>query len=224
MGTTGLQFPSVDNAIAKFEGFGIPGSVATRTNNPGNIAAGDFATQHGAIGNQNGFAVFQDPTSGTAAEDALVSLYAQKGASISDLISSWSPATAPGNTAQGTQNYIDYVSSALGVPSNTPLSSVSGGATPPIASSTSAPTQNVWQRILNGFTGGASLLKDPNALAGAITGTAASGLQTSTGFSYGRIGAFLLGFILIVGGIYLFKPVQEVVHATARNAVKAAVL
>jgi hypothetical protein len=54
-----------------------------------------------------------------------------------------------------------------------------------------------------------------NAILGpAITGAASA---VSPSFSWTRITAFLLGLILIVGGLFLFKPVQQ----TVVKAVKA---
>jgi hypothetical protein len=41
--------------------------------------------------------------------------------------------------------------------------------------------------------------------------------------NWGRIAAFLLGLILIAGGIYLIKPVQESVNRTIKTGAKGAV-
>lgn len=51
------------------------GSRAWRNNNPGNVHSGEFANQHGAIGEAGGFAVFPDDATGGAALKA-VSHYA----------------------------------------------------------------------------------------------------------------------------------------------------
>lgn len=42
--------------------------------------------------------------------------------------------------------------------------------------------------------------------------------------NWGRIAAFLLGLILIAGGIYLIKPVQNVVNQTIKKGAKAAMI
>jgi len=50
----------------------MDGSRSWRNNNPGNLIAGTFANQHGAIGNNNGFAVFPDAATGEAASESLL--------------------------------------------------------------------------------------------------------------------------------------------------------
>jgi hypothetical protein len=40
--------------------------------------------------------------------------------------------------------------------------------------------------------------------------------------NWGRIGAFLLGLILIAAGLYLLKPIQQFVKTTVKTAGKAA--
>src|SRR5574337_481095 len=195
-----LSFPALDNAIAQFEGFGKSGTIATLQNNPGDLAYGNFASQHGAVGpGINNIAVFPSAATGTAAEDALVSEYANQGATIQDLISKWAPPNAPGNTPQSTQNYINFVTGQLGVSADTPVSSTGANSPAPGAGS-SGPT------------------------ASSITSSISNVLNPFSGFSPGRLGAFILGLILIAGGIYLFKPVQEVVNESVRSGVKAAAL
>ena len=98
-----LSFPSVDQAIADFEGFTKVGSVSANANNPGDIVAGPFATAHGATGSittpsGTPIAVFPTADQGWSAEDALVSQYAAKGATLQDLITAWAPPSAPGNS------------------------------------------------------------------------------------------------------------------------------
>lgn len=189
----GLQFPSLDSAIADFEGFNTPGTIAQRQNNPGDLGWGQFAIEHGATGlGDKGIAVFPDAQTGTAAEDALVNYYAGQGASIQDLISAWAPPTAPGNSPEATQNYIDYVTKKLGVSPSTPVSSLSGGSSQ------------------NASIGG-------DFLKSLIPG----GMGLVPGFSWGRIAAFLLGLLTIGAGLYLLKPVQNIVNQTIRTARQA---
>lgn len=67
-------------AIAKQEGFDVPGSRAQRNHNPGNIVYGTFATHHGATGEDRdgihpgepGFAVFPDDMIGFRALASLL--------------------------------------------------------------------------------------------------------------------------------------------------------
>jgi hypothetical protein len=50
----------------------VGGSRAWRNNNPGNLRPGDFSIRHGAIGENNKFAVFPDAATGNAAQIALL--------------------------------------------------------------------------------------------------------------------------------------------------------
>jgi len=195
-----LQFPALDQAIAQFEGYNTPGTVAARNYNPGNIICGTFAAAHGSTGCETlpsgtSFATFPNPATGSAAQDALVSQYANQGATLSSLINSWAPPNAPGNSPQATQNYVNSVAQSLGVDPLTPVSNLSGIGT---SGSTTSPGS-----ILGSIFG-----TTPLGLVGSLTGNA---------FSFARLGSFLLGLILIAGGIFLFRPVQTVVKETVRT-------
>lgn len=192
MPTTALAFPGVDAAIAQIEGFGKPGTLATVDNNPGNIITGNYAKSQGAIGANNGFAVFPDVATGLQATDNLVGYYANKGASIQDLINSWAPASAGNNPT----SYAKDVANAVGATPSTPLSSLNGAT--PVANSTAG-------AILNG-----------------IIGTTPLGLgSTIFGVTWSRFAAFALGLIFIVGGLYLLKPTQTIVTSAARGLIAA---
>src|SRR5450631_4123688 len=54
-------------AIAREEGFYVPGTRAQRNKNPGDLEYGNFAAHHGAIGSDGRFAIFPDATTGFAA-------------------------------------------------------------------------------------------------------------------------------------------------------------
>jgi hypothetical protein len=65
---------------------------------------------------------------------------------------------------------------------------------------------------------------------GTISVGGTGGTATNAGFNpfsylpainWGRIGAFLLGLLLIAGGLYLIKPVQQVVNRTGKNIGKS---
>lgn len=215
--TPTLSFPAIDQAIANFEGFGTPGTLAQRNNNPGNLMYGSFATSHGASGavaSPGGIlAVFPDATTGAAAEDALVSQYANQGYTIQGLINAWAPGTAPGNTPQSTQNYVNNVASIVGVPASTPLSQVAGVS----------PTTG--QINLPGVTQGSSPSLLSSILSGITGPSLTPGLPSLTGalgFSWGRVGAFLIGIVAIIGALYLFKPTQEIIAAPVRAGTRAA--
>lgn len=40
--------------------------------------------------------------------------------------------------------------------------------------------------------------------------------------NWGRLAAFLLGLLLIAGGLYLLRPVQQIVNATVKDTIKGA--
>lgn len=189
-----LLFPDLDQAMAQFEGYGIAGSLATVNNNPGNISYGSFAVRHGGTIGKGGFASFPSPEAGFAAQDALVSSYAERGSSIADLITAWSPPTGIGNSAESTQNYIDFVSSKLGVPPDTKLSDLK--KTPESSNSD-------------------SMLSRAKDLGTKI-------LFPWANLDWGKLGIFLLGLIAIAGGIYLMQPVRDRIIEAAKTASVAA--
>jgi hypothetical protein len=94
-----------------------------RNNNPGNIIASPFATRMGATGvDDKGFAVFPDAAAGERASVALLGVYGQQGLNtVEQIVGKWSPANAPGNSPQATQNYTNFVAQQLGVAPNAPL-------------------------------------------------------------------------------------------------------
>ena len=156
---------------------------------------GSFAQKYGAVGvDPQGFAIFPDATSGFVATDALVGHYAQKGFSITDLVNTWSPPNAPGNSDAINRNYVSTIAKRSGLDPNQPIASQSAG------SFLDSLNPLNW---LNPFS------SDPFGY-----GKDSSG----KGASLSRTAAFVLGLILIAGGIYLFKPVQEIVQTTARKA------
>lgn len=94
-----------------------------RNNNPGNIIASDFATRMGATGvDDKGFAIFPDAAAGERASVALLGVYGQQGLNtVEQIVGKWSPANAPGNSPQATQNYTNFVAQQLGVAPGAPL-------------------------------------------------------------------------------------------------------
>ncbi|HUD74121.1 MAG TPA: hypothetical protein VMQ76_03540 [Terracidiphilus sp.] len=51
-------------AIARREGYGVPGARPTRNNNPGDLMAGPESAEFGAIGNDGPYAIFPDAETG----------------------------------------------------------------------------------------------------------------------------------------------------------------
>ena len=99
----------------------LEGNRASRNNNPGNIQYGEFAKSAGAIGTDGRFAVFPSYEVGRAAKKKL--LWDTKGYSdktIAEAINRYAPPSE-----NKTKSYVETVSSAVGVPANTPMSSLS---------------------------------------------------------------------------------------------------
>jgi|HubBroStandDraft_1064217.scaffolds.fasta_scaffold81562_5 hypothetical protein len=97
---------TLQQAIARQEGFGIAGTRATLNHNPGNIRYGTFAKLHGATDNDGaGYAVFPDDATGEAALTALLSNPPYKGLTVTQALNKYAPA-GDGNAPQ---IYIDNV-------------------------------------------------------------------------------------------------------------------
>jgi len=99
----------------------VKGDRNWRNNNPGNIEYGDFTKSHGAIGSDGRFAVFPDYETGRAAKESLLfdsPSYSSK--TIAGAISRYAP-----SFENNTSAYINAVAGALGIPADTPLSSLS---------------------------------------------------------------------------------------------------
>ena len=97
------------------------GDRGWRNNNPGNIEYGDFAKKMGAIGSDGRFAIFPTPEAGRSAkENLLFESRGYRGLSIEGAISKYAPPNE-----NNTNNYINQVTQALGLPKNTNISSLS---------------------------------------------------------------------------------------------------
>lgn len=98
----------------------LSGSRNWRNNNPGNLEYGPFARGSGAIGTDGRFAVFSDYNTGRTAKEGL--LFANprySDLSIADAISRYAPPVE-----NNTTGYVNSITRALGVPADTPLSSL----------------------------------------------------------------------------------------------------
>jgi hypothetical protein len=120
------------SAIASFEGFNTPGSVAARNNNPGNLK---FAGQSGAVGpDPNGFAIFPDPSTGWSALYNQLQKYVQDfpGYSILQMMGKYLGQPTPTVDSQGNAyNYATFVSNQLGVDSGTTLAELASNSALP---------------------------------------------------------------------------------------------
>ena len=96
------------------------GSAAWRDNNPGNLVYNDNTQALGAIGQNNGFAVFPDVSSGTAALTAILQTPTYQALSVNAAIARYAP-SFENNTAA----YQSFVTNTLGVSGTTLLNSLS---------------------------------------------------------------------------------------------------
>ncbi len=73
---------------------------------------------------------------------------------------------------------------------------------------------DLWNN-LGGIVGGAITGATGGSVNGpAVANTGAAAINWFSGINWGRIGAFLLGLLLIAGGLYLIKPLQQIVNTT----------
>lgn len=98
----------------------VEGTRAWRNNNPGNIEYGDFAKGSGAVGSDGRFAVFPTYEQGRAAKKKLLwETRGYSGKTISEAINRYAPPVE-----NDTNSYINSVASAVGISSDTPMSSL----------------------------------------------------------------------------------------------------
>jgi len=111
-----LLFSELDKAIAKYEGYYTPGTLAQRQFNPGNIINSKFAESYGGVTGERGFAKFPNEAAGFAAQDALLGRYIKQGVDTPlEIINKWTPPTAEGNSPQGTMDYAAFIAKNLGI-------------------------------------------------------------------------------------------------------------
>ena len=95
------------------------GSMAWRTNNPGNLKGSDFTRAHGSIGTAWGSAVFPDLETGVAAIRALLTTRTYQAMTIRGAVTRWAPPEE-----NDTEAYITDVTTGAGVPDSTLLSAL----------------------------------------------------------------------------------------------------
>ena len=109
------MIPRIAELIAREEGYGIPGALPTRDNNPGDLrhSPHSFHTADApdAIGQ------IDSPADGWADLVRELNLYAARGLTVAQAIYEWAP-PVENNTA----GYLAYVVNGLGVSADTPLS------------------------------------------------------------------------------------------------------
>jgi len=145
----GLGATSSDlaQAIARYEGFYRPGSVAVRDNNPGNLRAGP-----GSIGTDSqGFAIFPDAQTGWDALQHQVDLNVSRGLSLSEFFGGKAgvyAGYAPSGDANDPGRYSSTVAGWLGIDANTPLSAAFG--TPILDLTVSSDNSMDWSTVSEG--------------------------------------------------------------------------
>ena len=93
--------------IAKREGFGIPGAVPTRRNNPGDLRHSPHSSHEG-IG-PNDIGIIDTVEHGWEDLERQIRLYAQRGYTLRKMIEAWAPPSE-----NETEAYIKFVCDGLG--------------------------------------------------------------------------------------------------------------
>lgn len=121
-------------AIARFEGYYKPGSLAQRNNNPGNLRSwGDYPVV-------DGYAQFPDPETGWRALRRQVELNIGRGLNLNEFFSGKPgvyPGYAPAADANNPRHYAATVAGWLGISPDVPLAAVN--PLEPVGSSPSLP-------------------------------------------------------------------------------------
>src|SRR5574337_432171 len=93
------------------------GTIAWRNNNPGNLVCGSFSKSHGAVGCNNGKAVFPDTEAGRKAQTALLKTPKYQNSTIEETIKAYAPPKE-----NPTEKYIQYVTNKTGMSRDKKLS------------------------------------------------------------------------------------------------------
>jgi hypothetical protein len=101
--------------IAQFEGFGIPGALPTRRNNPGDLRHSPHSSHDGEGSNDIG--IIDTPENGWADLEHQLQLYAARQMTLRAAIYAFAPPNE-----NNTEDYLDFVCQELGVSANTPVS------------------------------------------------------------------------------------------------------
>lgn len=115
-GGSTVTYTNADGTTTTLNG----GSMAWRNNNPGNLVYNANTAALGAISSNNGFAVFPDVATGSAALAGILNTQTYQNLSVNAAIARYAPAFENNTSA-----YQAFVTNTLGVPSTTTLSSLS---------------------------------------------------------------------------------------------------
>lgn len=115
--TNGLD--NITQAIAQYEGFNKPGSVAQRTNNPGNVGTfGGNVASYSNVG--DGWSALQNWVTNKAAANPSMTFNQMMGLYLTGSVNG-----TPGPN-QNPAGYAQYIADYVGVDPNTPVSTVLG--------------------------------------------------------------------------------------------------
>ena len=103
--------------IAKEEGYGIPGAVPTRDNNPGDLRHSPNSSHEGE--GQNDIGIIPTAAKGWIDLERQLQLYADRGLTLQEAVYEFAPPNE-NNTAR----YLSFICQSLGVPPYTPMSDV----------------------------------------------------------------------------------------------------
>lgn len=116
---------AIAQAIAGFEGFFTPGTLAQRNNNPGNLRS------WGNLPTSGGYAVFPTPEAGWEALRSQIRLNISRGLSLLEFFAG-KPGVYAGYAPSADQNrpaaYATYVSQRTGLPPDVPLDQLAAPA------------------------------------------------------------------------------------------------
>jgi len=101
--------------VSREEGFGIPGSIPTRRNNPGDLRHAPH-TSHEGIGPND---IGEEPTVDDGWDDLerQLRLYAERGMTIRAMVEAYAP-----SNENNTEQYLEFLCDALAVTPETPVS------------------------------------------------------------------------------------------------------
>jgi hypothetical protein len=100
--------------ISKMEGFGIPGSLPTRRNNPGDLRHSPHSSHEGEGSNDIG--VIDTPEDGWADLERQLQLFANRQMTLRAAIYAFAPPNE-----NNTEDYLDFICRELGVTAETPV-------------------------------------------------------------------------------------------------------
>lgn len=116
---------SLSSAIAKFEGYFNPGTVAARNNNPGNLRSGPRAIGTDA----HGYAIYQTVADGWADLQDQIQRNVGRGLTLAEFFGG-KPGVyagyAPAADSNNPNGYASFVAGQVGIPTNIPLSQLAG--------------------------------------------------------------------------------------------------